>query len=434
MQARCPALFISAMASGQGKTTVTAALARYHRNQGRKVRVFKTGPDYLDPQILQIASGAPVEPLDLWMAGEEYCRDQLYRAAREADLILIEGAMGLLDGEPSSADLAARFNLPVAVVINAKGMAQTTAAVAYGLANYRRDFQCVGIIANALGSERHLSLIAESLPSQVPLLAGIFRDDAIALPERHLGLVQPYEQQGLEQRLDQAAAAIAHTPLANLPAAATFKPALMPAVRPMLTGVRIAVARDAAFSFIYAANLRLLQEMGAEVLFFSPLEDSEPPPADALWLPGGYPELHAERLSANQAMKAALKRFYMDGRPMLAECGGMLYAQETLTDQQDRIFAMAGLIPGAGEMRAKRGCQGMQTAPLPEGDVRAHAHHHSRSHGTLPPIAYGRRQRHPAPGEVIVRSKGLTATYLHLFFPSNPGAVANLFRPGATEA
>jgi cobyrinic acid a,c-diamide synthase len=426
MQVACPALFIAAMASGQGKTTVTAALARHHRNQGRRVRVFKTGPDYLDPQILEIASGHPVEPLDLWMAGEDYCREQLYQAARQADLILIEGAMGLLDGDPSSADLAARFGVPVAVVIYARGMAQTTAAVAYGLAGYRRDFRFAGIIANGVGSDRHRTLIQDSLPSDIALLATLPRDDAMTLPERHLGLVQPEEQQDLEPRLERAAALLAETPLAALPAPVRFaaQPATIPAA--LLSGTRIAVAKDEAFSFIYAANLRLLEAMGATLVFFSPLRESHLPDVDALWLPGGYPELHAARLAANQPMKTALRAFYETGKPMLAECGGMLYLQETLTDLEHHRHRMAGLIPGHGVMGSRRGCQGMQTAPLPEGDLRAHAHHHSRSHDTLPPLAHGRRQQHPAPGEAIVRSRGLTATYLHLFFPSNPKAIARL--------
>lgn len=433
MTASCPALFISAMASGQGKTTVTAALARLHRNQGRKVRVFKTGPDYLDPQILALASGAPVEQLDLWMSSPEYCRDQLFRAAQEADLILIEGAMGLLDGEPSSADLATMFGIPVVVVINARGMAQTTAAIAYGLANYRQDFQFAGIVANALGSQRHRELIEQSLPEKTPLLASFTRDETLALPERHLGLVQPEEQHDLAERLDRGAEQLTGSRLAELPPAVTFTGNHLEAPPRLLAGKRIAIARDRAFSFVYAANTRLLEAMGATLHYFSPLQDKALPEADALWLPGGYPELHAEQLAANPAMHTALQAFRAQGKPILAECGGMLYVQQTLTDLADRKHTMVGLIPGHGVMRGRGGCQGMQTAPLPEGELRGHAHHHSRSHDILPPIAHGRRQRHSAPGEAIVRLGALTATYLHLFFPSNPEAAARLFSQESTE-
>jgi len=195
----------------------------------------------------------------------------------------------------------------------------------------------------------------------------------------------------------------------------------------LLVGKRIAIAKDAAFSFIYDANLRLLQEMGAELVFFSPLFDQQLPEADALWLPGGYPELHAKALSENKAIKEQVKRFHQLGKPILAECGGFLYCLEDLTDLDDQVYPMSAVIAGHGAMRGKRGCQGMQTAMLPEGAVQAHAHHRSRSHATPEPIAYGKRQRHPAPGEAIYSEQGLTASYLHLFFATNPEANASIF-------
>lgn len=440
--ASCPALFIAAPSSGQGKTTVTAALARYFSRQGKDVRVFKTGPDYLDPQILAQASGQHVEQLDMWMAGEAYCQQKLYEAAREADLILVEGAMGLFDGEPSSADLAVRFNIPVALLMDVKGMAQTASAIAIGLAHYRKDVTFAGLIANNCGSERHAQLIRDSLSDDLPLL-GIFpRDEAIALPERHLGLVQPSEVGNeLDERINRGADQIGESlqqedsRLALLPEPVEFF-AMTDEVAELKTSsttdlknTRIAIAKDAAFTFIYDANLRFLCELGAELSFFSPLSDKILPDVDALWFPGGYPELHAQALSENSSMIAAVREFSATGKPILAECGGFLYCLDSLTDLEEQTYPMAGILAGDGAMRGKRGCQGMQTAPLPEGDVRAHAHHRSRASGTPEPIAHGRRQRHPAPGEAIFRERGLTATYLHLFFPSNPEAVAQLFNP-----
>ncbi len=430
----CPALLIAGVGSGQGKTTVTAGLARNYRRAGWRVRVFKTGPDYLDPQILEVASGQPVEPLDLWMGGDDYCAHALHEAARDADLILVEGAMGLYDGEPSSADFAVRFGLPVAFVIDCKGMAQTAAAFATGLARWRPELVCAGLVANRLGSERHASLIADALPADIPMLASLERDPAIELPQRHLGLVQPGEQTGLLDRLDAAADLLSGTALVDAPTRVRFDARREAVPSPQLAGQRIAVARDEAFSFVYAANERLLTAMGAELVPFSPLRDECLPDVDAVWLPGGYPELHAGELAANTAMKASLRAFHGAGRPMLAECGGMLYLQETLTELDGRCHSMVGLLPGHGFMRERGGCQGMQTAPLPEGEVRAHAHHRSRSEGTLKPLAYGRRQRHPAPGEAIVRDGRLTATYLHLFFPSNPEAVATLLSPASAAS
>lgn len=438
----CPALFLTASASGQGKTTVAAAFARFLKNQGKVVRVFKTGPDYLDPQILEQASGQPVEQLDMWMAGEAYCQQRLYNAAQTADLILVEGAMGMFDGEPSSADLAARFGLPMVLVMNVKGMAQTTAALATGLANFRDDVSVIGLIANFCGSERHRDLIAEALPADLPLLAALNRDPLMALPERHLGLVQASEvYDELEPRFEAGAAALASAGVAQWLtglAPVTFHSAVTPAIddsspeRP-LTGRRIAIARDAAFSFIYQANLDTLTALGAEYCFFSPLVDSALPDCDALWLPGGYPELHAAKLASNTPLKTAIGEFFQANKGILAECGGFLYCLETLTDLQEQAHPMLGLITGHGMMRGKRGCQGMQTAPFPEGEVRAHSHHRSRSSGTPEPVGYGRRQRHPAPGEPIYRERALTATYLHLFFANNPDAIARLFCPTSIQ-
>jgi cobyrinic acid a,c-diamide synthase len=440
VSAACPALFIAAPASGQGKTTLTAALARLLRNRGKVVRVFKTGPDYLDPQILAQASGRPVDQLDLWMAGETYCRQRFFEAACEADLILVEGAMGLFDGEPSSADLAALFGLPLVIVMDVKGMAQTAAALVAGLAGFRDDIRIAGLIANACASQRHRELIESALPAEIPLLAAVARDAALTLPERHLGLVQADEIRAeLEQRFEAGARALDAERLAEallqLPPV-TFEAPRQAAEAPMplLRGQVIGVARDAAFSFIYQANLDLLERMGATLRFFSPLADRHLPPCDALWLPGGYPELHAAQLAANASMCDELRRFFAADKPILAECGGLLYCLESLTDIDGETHTMLGLLPGHGAMRGRRGCQGMQTAELPEGPVRGHAHHRSVAEGTPAPIAFCRRQRHPAPGEAIYRQRGLTASYLHLFFPDNPDALARLFTASGQSA
>lgn len=444
-RAACPALFLAAPASGQGKTTITAGLARYFRAQGKVVRVFKTGPDYLDPQILAQASGEHVEQLDMWMAGEQYCQQKLYEAALEADLILVEGAMGLFDGEPSSADLASRFNIPVALVMDVKGMAQTAAAVAIGLANYRPQqplyqqgagYQCAGLIANNCSTERHAQLIRDALDGRLPLLACLKKDPEIALPERHLGLVQANEvTDELEQKftlagdwlVDGVARAASDSTLLTLPPAVDFYATQLPQVAPLLAGKRIAIARDAAFSFIYQANTRLLTQMGATLHYFSPMLDDTFPEVDALWLPGGYPELHAQQLADNKPLQAQIRQFYQANKPILAECGGFLYCVDTLQDLDNNLHSLLGLLPGRASMSGKRGCQGMQKAMLPEGEIHAHAHHRSRTEVDLDPIGYGQRQRHPAPGEPIYRHGALTASYLHLFFPSNPTLVAQLF-------
>ena len=434
----CPALFLTAPASGQGKTTVSAALARMLKRQGKTVRVFKTGPDFLDPQILAQASGEHVEQLDLWMAGENYCRYQFYQAAKEADLIIVEGAMGMFDGDPSSADLAATFNIPMAIVMDVKGMAQTAAAIAMGLANYRDDVQVAGLIANSCSTERHRQLIEDALPESLPLLATLARSELVALPERHLGLVQASEvRDELEQRFEAGADWLVEAGLENILERFTnveFKFAELPIAEAYLKDTVIAVAQDEAFSFIYQANLLFLQELGAEVKFFSPLHDAVIPAADALWLPGGYPELHAQALAKNVSMLKSMKEFSDTQKPILAECGGFLYCLENLTDLNDDTHVMANILAGQGAMKGKRGCQGMQTAIFPEGEIRAHAHHRSRSFNMPEALSHGRRQRHPAPGEAIYRHNNLNASYLHLFFPSNPKAISCLFNPALTDA
>ena len=443
----CPALLISAPASGSGKTTVTAALARMHRNFGRRVRVFKTGPDFLDPMILERASGHPVYQLDLWMGGEAHCRRLLFEAAGSADLILIEGVMGLYDGNPSSADLARLFNIPVVAVIDASAMAQTFGALAYGLANYqpRSTFAdgseargagqggpaCTfaGVLANRVGSATHAGMLIESLPPGMKFFGALPRDAAYALPDRHLGLVQAAEIGDLEQRLTQAAAALEQTGMVALPQPVIFEPAEQVVPPRTLQGLRIATARDSAFSFLYESNLDLLRAMGAELIFFSPLNDTVMPDADSLYLPGGYPELHLEQLAANHAMHAAIHAHHARGKPIVAECGGMLYLLESLTDAQGRRAPMAGVLNGHGVMQKKLANLGLQSATLADGTLRGHTFHHSHMETNLVPITQSENARKRGRGEPVYRVGKLHASYLHWYFPSNPKAAAQMFQP-----
>ena len=429
MSAACPALLLSAPASGQGKTTVVAGLARYHRNQGRTVRVFKTGPDFLDPMILERASGQPVYQLDLWMVGERDCKALLYQAAREADLILIEGVMGLFDGTPSSADLADRFGMPVLVLINAHAMAQTFGAVAYGLAHYRPGLPFAGVLANRVAGPGHAELLAESLPPDLCYFGWLPRDGEITLPDRHLGLVQAAEIADLETRLESAAALIATTGLAELPPPVSFPAVDMEPPPPLLQGVRIGIARDTAFAFLYPANLDVLRALGAELAFFSPLSDAELPEVDAIYLPGGYPELHLDTLVANEPLRAALRRHHAAGKPIYAECGGLLYTLESLADKAGHRAPMLGLLPGHAALQSKLAGLGMQSVILPEGELRGHTFHHSRLDTPLLPLTQGRRQRDGQPGEAVYRVGRLTASYLHLYFASNLEAAARLLLP-----
>lgn len=429
----CPALFISAAASNHGKTTVTAALARFHAGQGRTVRVFKTGPDFLDPQLLERASGQPVYQLDLWLAGEAACRRLLYQAAQTADLILIEGVMGLFDGSPCSADLAEKLGIPVLAVLDATGVAQTMGAIAFGLANFRSELPFYGVLANGLASPRHEEMIMQGMPPGMHYFGGLSRNAHFTFPERHLGLVQAQEVIDLESRLNAVAAAIALTGLDELPPAVEF-PAVDVAVADaslpqLLAGIRIGIARDAAFSFIYPANLDLLRALGAELIFFSPLTAQVLPQVDSLYLPGGYPELHLQQLQDNAAMKAMLQRHFRLGKPIYAECGGMLYLLESLTDKNGKTATMTGILPGNAVMQARLQGLGYQSAPMPGGTLRSHTFHYSVLDTPLAPIATGERLHNTSSGENIFQLERLTASYLHAYFPSNPQACAQLFLP-----
>lgn len=424
----CPALLVSAPASGQGKTTISAALARLYTEQGKKVRVFKTGPDFLDPMILEQACGLPVYQLDLWMGGEAHCRQLLYKAACEADLILIEGVMGLFDGTPSSADLAKLFGIPVLAVIDSTAMAQTFGAITHGLAHYRKGLPFAGVIANRVAGAGHGDMLAESL-NDIPYIAALPRDSACELPSRHLGLLQAAEIADLDTRINVAKQHFVDAGFDYQPTPVAFKTIETQAPGHTLQGMRIAVARDPAFAFIYRANLELLSEMGATLCYFSPLEDSCLPEADSLYLPGGYPELHLEALANNTAMHDAIKAHRQQCKPIVAECGGMLYLLETLTDKDGHSQNMVGLLDGHARMQGRLANLGMHSVELPEGEMHGHTFHHSTMDTRLTPVAISRSSRKRGRGEAIYQQDRLHASYLHMYFPSNPGASARLFLP-----
>ncbi len=426
---RCAALLVSAPASGQGKTTVTAALARRARRRGLQVRVFKTGPDFIDPMILERACGQPVHQLDLWMGGAEHCRGLLYDAAAQADLILIEGVMGLYDGEPSSADLAQRFGILVLAVIDGSAMAQTFGAVAFGLSRYREQLPFYGVLANRVGNAGHARMLAASLPSELCFAGTLLGDPVFTIPERHLGLLQANEIANLDARLDAAADALGDAAdLADLTPVEFSAPGDRTHLPRLLDGVRIAVARDAAFSFIYHANLELLEAMGANLHFFSPLADLELPTVDAVYLPGGYPELYARRLAENAAMRRALQAHAAAGRPLFAECGGMMTLLDALTDRDGHRYAMAGLLPGETAMQPKLQALALQAVDLGDGELRGHSFHYSRLTTPLMPMRRG-RDPNGVEGEAVYRDGRLTASYIHFYMPSNPRAAARLFMP-----
>ncbi len=421
-------LVVSAIASGQGKTTATAALARHRARAGERVRVFKVGADFIDPLLLERAAGHPVESLDLWMVGRERCARLLAAAAAQADTILIEGAMGLYDGAPSAADLAAALGLPILVVLDVRAMAQTAGAVARGLRDYG-PARLAGVLANGVAGPAHGAMIRDAL-GDIPLL-GSLPLQPLPLPERHLGLVLPAEVEGLEARLEALADSLA------LDAAAwaaietrTLAPAAPEAVREPrpLAGRRVAIARDAAFTFLYPANVACLEALGAHLLWFSPLAD-EPVPseADAVLLPGGYPELHAEALAGATRCHASIHAALDAGKPLLAECGGMMALADTLVDLAGRHWPMAGVLRGAARMQRRLAGLGPEAWDTGRGVLRGHAFHHSTLETPLVADAHARSHPRGTRGSAIYRVGSLTASYFHAYFASCPDAVAALF-------
>ncbi|VXB56785.1 cobyrinate a,c-diamide synthase [Massilia sp. 9I] len=420
------AVLVAAMASSQGKTSVTAALARKLLRQGLRVRVFKCGPDFIDPMLLERASGAPVHTLDLWMVGVEECRRRLHDAARECDAILIEGVMGLYDGTPSTADLAREFGVPVLAVIDASAMAQTVGAVARGLRDYG-PVQLAGVVANRIASEGHAAMVASSL-RDIPLVGWLARQDR-PLPERHLGLVLPGEVDGLEALLDRLADGLHFNEDAwnALPLMPQSAPEWQEVDR-LLDGRTIAIARDAAFCFLYPANLDLLQKMGVSLRYFSPLAD-EPVPhdADGVFLPGGYPELHCAALSKAGQWQASIREAHARGVPILAECGGMMAIADGLTDKEGQRWPMAGLLPGEVRMQARLAGLGAHARPTEQGPVRGHTFHYSLLDTPVPAESHTIKTGNGAQGEAVYRIGSLTASYFHAYFPSNPPAIAAAF-------
>lgn len=421
-QVSCPAVLISAPASGQGKTLATAALARAWKNRGFRVRAFKCGPDFLDPMILQKATGQPVYNLDLGMCGSDDGLKRLHAAAQEADVIIVEGVMGLYDGNPSSADIAARFGLPVLLTIDAGGMAQTFGALASGLLTYKPELKPAGVLANKVGSTGHAKLLRDSLLPHLSWFGALPRDADFALPERHLGLFRADEIDDLEARIEAAARALADSGELPLPPAVSFELPADEGQAPLLAGKTIAVARDAAFCFIYPANLDWLREMGAKIEFFSPLYDQALPDADAYWLPGGYPELHLEALAGNTAMRDALRRAWQQGKPILAECGGMMALTESIDEQP-----AFGLLPGICRMHDRLQGLGVMQMELPAGKLGAHVFHYGSFETGLTPVTT-MPSRFGKP-EHVYRHGSLQASFLHFYFASNPQAAASLFLP-----
>jgi len=434
---------IAAPHSGAGKTTVTLGLLRALQGRGLRVQGFKSGADFIDPIHHGVAAGRPSINLDSYMMSPEHIGDLYYHYVADADVAITEGVMGLFDGarkrEGSSADLAALLHLPVILVLNAKAMAYSAAALLYGLKNFDPAIGIAGVIFNFVESEGHYRLLVEACEDVgVKALGHLPNNGDLSIPSRHLGL----DTADANEAIDAAARHVEkHLDLdAILAVTAGPRPTTAPGSDQRVPPVghaankTILVARDAAFHFLYAENLRQLEAYG-RVAFFSPLTDDHLPEADVLYLPGGYPELYLEALSKNETLLADVRAFAGKGK-ILAECGGMMYLGKTITDAVGKAWPMAGVLDIETSIEAKKLSLGYRTVSVAGQTLKGHEFHYSQftrlpenspepagapqngAQAATITVTNARGQTVPAP---VFYQRNLFASYMHFYWGETPG-------------
>lgn len=461
-----PRLLLAAPMSGSGKTTLMAGLVAAFTARGLRVAPFKVGPDYIDPSYHTLAAGRTCYNLDAWMLPPELISTVMARHTQDADLALIEGVMGLFDGYSgrddtgSSAHIARLTDTPVLLVLDVRAQARTAAALVQGLRDFDPRIRVAGVILNRVGSAKHAQMVTEAIESHVglPVVGALGRDDALHLPERHLGLIPTSEPGHWQVWLDQARTLVtaqidlervlelAHrdegrTTADRRPPTRDERPPTtdhclpITEYQPPRHSSVLAVARDAAFSFLYQDNLDLLRDAGAEIVFFSPLHDTElPPGTQAIYLCGGFPELYAADLAANAALRRALREAAYAGLPIYAECGGLMYLTESITDQEGQVYAMVGVLPGQSTM-TQRLTMGYRTVRALHDTwlwqagttMRGHEFHYStwQAGEAVLDAAYEMLpdEWRPEPYRVGAQVSNVIASYVHLHFLAYPELV-----------
>ena len=446
------AFVIAGTHSGVGKTTLTLGLLAALRKRGLSVQSFKVGPDFIDPGHHTAVTGAASRNLDGWMLAREYNIDTFTRNMQSHDVGVVEGMMGLFDGYDgkseagSTAEMAKWLGLPVILIVDASAMARSVVAVIHGFHSFDPELNVAGVIFNKIGGPGHLQYLEDALGNMpnVVVLGGVPADESLMLPERHLGLVTKQELQLSAEWIDTLAGFIEdHVDIPELLKLSSrpLPPLLHPQAPTSLADspVRFGIARDEAFCFYYPENLELLEQAGAELVFFSPLRDAHlPPDVHGLYVGGGYPEIHAEQLSANTTMRQEIKNFIESGNVVYAECGGFMYLTQGIRGVEGQYFPLVGVYPTVVRMLPRLSALGYTEVAvevggglLPAMHVRGHEFHYSELEQDLPlgaitALYQVRKSTTDTPRPEGYVYKRCLASYVHLHFGSNPMFARNL--------
>ncbi len=425
--------------SGSGKTTITLGIMAALGQLDRRVMPFKCGPDFIDPTLHRLVTGEVSRNLDLWMAGEHFCRDCYGRWSSQADISIVEGVMGMFDGGPSSsASLAKALGLPVILVLDVRSAAESGAAMLKGFEVLDPEIAPQAVILNMVGSRRHHDLVASAITKfcQAEVLGSLPRTIDFTIPGRHLGLHMGEETPVTPEKIAAFAQVIGDNidmrRLEDIAASTSLpQPDRTDKPKEVQSRIRLAVARDRAFCFYYEDNLDILREAGAEICFFSPLDDEQlPENIDAVYLGGGYPELYADKLSGNRLMLSTIGKWAADGRPLYAECGGFMYLTRGITDQDGNFHALAGVYPTRAVMQTRRARLGYRQITTraesffgpPATLLRGHEFHYSSIEEMSPDIERVYSVEGSAEG---YRLNNVLGGYMHLHFGSTPEAADN---------
>lgn len=428
------ALLLSACASASGKTTITAALMRALKNRGTLVCPYKNGPDYIDPMFHGKACGCPSINLDAFMSGEEGVRNSFSLGEAEDGLGLVEGAMGLFDGrgtgsEGSAAHTAKILGIPVVLIVDARGMSRSAAALVRGFRDFDPEVRIAGVILNRIKSPSHFALLRQILNEEEIEVFGYFPESPdLHLESRHLGLIPAEELTALNEQIEKAAGIISeHVDLDALLNAASDVPCKKSGTNETgaFSGLRIALARDRAFNFYYEENLQWLRNQGARLIPFSPLEDQTLPDCDALYLGGGYPEVFAQELSRNLPMRESVRSALEEGLPCYAECGGMIYLMSSVTTKDGRTYPMVDFFPGEARMTDRLQHFGYASLDLKLGEeayrLNIHEFHHSIIENGPEAIGEITKGQRSWPG--MIKKNHTLAGYPHLLVSAQPDGV-----------